>query len=280
MKYLIIGKGYVGTYLKNALPNAEFFDGRVTDVETFKFQMQEHFPSHCVINCAGRTGRPNVDWCEDHKQETFEGNVTLPLVLGTAFEEMKRQWFHIGSGCVYSGYDVTYRETDEPDFFDSYYSRTKIWSQYILAHFYQCCVLRIRMPIDPGLHARSYIGKLLKYASEGKTLYSMKNSMTMLDDLARSIEFLAEHGHVGTWNVVNRGAVEAIEVMEMYKALVDPTLEYKVGEVEEVQKQLKAGRSNCILAVDKLSNYGFDMPEIKDRLVEVMKALPRRSTNG
>lgn len=278
MKYLIIGKGYIGTYLKNTLPDAEFFDGRVTDADTFKFQMQEHFPSHCAINCAGRTGRPNVDWCEDHKQETAEGNVMLPLILAIAFEEMKRQWFHIGSGCVYNGYDVTYRETDEPDFADSFYSRTKTWSQYILEGFYQCCVLRIRMPIGPDLHARSYVGKLLKYAAEGKTLYSMKNSMTMLDDLGRVIEFLADKGHVGTWNVVNKGSLEAVEVMEMYKSLVDPTIQYKIGEVEEVQKHLKAGRSNCILAVDKLENYGFEMPHIRERLVEVMKALPRRSS--
>jgi hypothetical protein len=24
-------------------------------------------PTH-VFNCAGLTGRPNVDWCEDHKE--------------------------------------------------------------------------------------------------------------------------------------------------------------------------------------------------------------------
>ena len=24
-----------------------------------------------VINAAGKTGRPNVDWCEDHKQEVI-----------------------------------------------------------------------------------------------------------------------------------------------------------------------------------------------------------------
>ena len=34
-----------------------------------------------VINCAGKTGHPNVDWCEDHKMETLRSNVTGPLVL-------------------------------------------------------------------------------------------------------------------------------------------------------------------------------------------------------
>lgn len=35
-------------------------------------------PTH-VLNCAGVTGRPNVDWCEDNKQATFRSNV-----IGTA----------------------------------------------------------------------------------------------------------------------------------------------------------------------------------------------------
>jgi len=28
-----------------------------------------------IINAAGVTGRPNVDWCEDHKIETIRSNV-------------------------------------------------------------------------------------------------------------------------------------------------------------------------------------------------------------
>lgn len=31
-------------------------------------------PTH-VLNCAGCTGRPNVDWCEDHKEEVIRSNV-------------------------------------------------------------------------------------------------------------------------------------------------------------------------------------------------------------
>jgi dTDP-4-dehydrorhamnose reductase len=33
-----------------------------------------------VINAAGKTGKPNVDWCEDHKEETLRSNDTGPLV--------------------------------------------------------------------------------------------------------------------------------------------------------------------------------------------------------
>ena len=34
-----------------------------------------------LINCAGYVGKPNVDACEDHKEETIKGNVLLPSML-------------------------------------------------------------------------------------------------------------------------------------------------------------------------------------------------------
>jgi 3,5-epimerase/4-reductase len=45
-------------------------------------ELDEVKPTH-VLNAAGVTGRPNVDWCEDHKEETIRANVigALNLVL-------------------------------------------------------------------------------------------------------------------------------------------------------------------------------------------------------
>ena len=47
--------------------------GVLHDLDQFK-------PTH-VLNCAGVTGRPNVDWCEDHKEETIRSNVIGTLNL-------------------------------------------------------------------------------------------------------------------------------------------------------------------------------------------------------
>ncbi|CAM9759307.1 unnamed protein product, partial [Hapterophycus canaliculatus] len=37
-------------------------------------------PTH-VLNAAGVTGRPNVDWCESHRAETVRANVIGTLNL-------------------------------------------------------------------------------------------------------------------------------------------------------------------------------------------------------
>src|SRR3989344_2091165 len=82
-----------------------------------------------VINAAGKTGRPNVDWCEDHKEETLHANVTGAVVL---LEECRKRgiyWVHMSSGCIYTGDNngAGFSEEDAPNFDGSFYSRTKAW---------------------------------------------------------------------------------------------------------------------------------------------------------
>lgn len=55
-------------------------------------------PTH-VINCAGKTGRPNVDWCEDHKLETIRSNVLGTLIVA---DECEKRGIHLtlmATGC-------------------------------------------------------------------------------------------------------------------------------------------------------------------------------------
>ena len=51
-----------------------------------------------VINCAGYTGKPNVDACEDSKELCFKMNVVLPETIAKVCFDEKRALFQIGSG--------------------------------------------------------------------------------------------------------------------------------------------------------------------------------------
>ena len=270
LKFLIIGRGYIGTYLSNRLPNASLYDGYVTSGNELKKILLEKYPGHILINCAGKTGRPNIDWCEDHKGETFCCNVSIPTIIAEVCKEIKQYWIHIGSGCIYDGYDKHWTEEDEPNFYGSFYSKTKIWSQQILEGYDEVCILRIRMPIDEELKERSYIAKIVRYAKEGKLLFNAHNSMTVLSDLAEAIKFLAEKGHIGTWNIVNDGYMTIEEILRIYRKCVDSALQYKIGSIYEVQRKLKAKRSNCILSIDKLKNEGFMIPHIEPQIEKIL----------
>jgi 3,5-epimerase/4-reductase len=87
-------------------------------------------PTH-VLNAAGSTGRPNVDWCEDHKEETVRNNVIGWLNLT---DVCYLKGIHItvfSTGCFYT-YDsqhpiggVGYTEVDKRNFEGSFYSKSK-----------------------------------------------------------------------------------------------------------------------------------------------------------
>ena len=44
--------------------------------------------AHFVINCAGYTGKPNVDACEDHKLDYLMGNEVLRGVVAKAAKKL------------------------------------------------------------------------------------------------------------------------------------------------------------------------------------------------
>jgi len=56
-----------------------------------------------VINCAGFTGKPNVDACEDFKGLCFKLNVELPETIAKVCFDENMTLFQIGSGCIYQG---------------------------------------------------------------------------------------------------------------------------------------------------------------------------------
>ena len=68
-KVLIFGNGFVGNKFKNVLSSAIVSTVDIIDPPAVRAEIEKQSPD-VVINCAGMTGKPNVDWCEDHKLET------------------------------------------------------------------------------------------------------------------------------------------------------------------------------------------------------------------
>ncbi len=103
-KFLIWGaNGWIAGHLETLL-HTQNRDVHSTDVR-MEHQagvhrvLDEVNPTH-VINCAGKTGRPNVDWCEDHKIETIESNVTGMLILAKACHDRGVHLTVLATGCM------------------------------------------------------------------------------------------------------------------------------------------------------------------------------------
>lgn len=270
MKIVIFGaKGYMGGYFRRLYPDAVCPPTDIADQAGVRAVLHAEKPD-VVINCAGKTGVPNVDWCEDHKMETLRSNVTGPLVLLEESAAVGAYFVHLSSGCIYTGDNGGrgYSEDDLPNFFGSFYSRTKAWSDQMMKDF-PVLVLRIRMPFDGTTEPRNLLSKLRKYSK----VLDVKNSLTFVPDLLRVAEALIAKRATGIFNVVNPGGISPFEVMTMYKELVDPAHTFERLSLENLSDVVKAGRSNCILSTAKLEQAGLAIPSAQEALQKAFAEL-------
>lgn len=231
-----------------------------------------------IINAAGITGRPNVDWCEDHKQETIRANIIGTLNLIDIAYEHNIHVTNIATGCIYQ-YDEKhplasgkgFTEEDEPNFAGSFYSATKIISEKLIKNYPNVLTLRIRMPISADLNLRGFIGKITQY----KKLINIPNSVAVVDDLLPAVIDMTINKCKGIYNLVNPGTISHNEILELYKQYIDPGFMYENFSVEEQAKVLKAGRSNCELDTTKLLYHFPNIPHIKDSIINVFKQMKK-----
>ncbi|KAL2258706.1 hypothetical protein VTK26DRAFT_7871 [Humicola hyalothermophila] len=278
------GDGWVAGHLKVLLKK----QGKEVYSTTIRMENREEVlaeldriqPSH-VLNAAGCTGRPNVDWCEDNKEATIRSNVIGTLNLADCCDLRGVHCTVFATGCIYQ-YDAAHPwdgpgfvETDPANFAGSFYSMTKANVEEIIKHYRNVLILRLRMPVSDDLHPRSFVTKITKY----EHVVDIPNSNTILTDLLPASILLAEHGEVGIYNFTNPGAISHNEVLTMFRDIVRPSFTWKNFSLEQQARVIKAGRSNCKLdttkLVTKLKEYGYEVPEIHEaykRCFERMKA--------
>lgn len=263
MSGLIIGNGYLGKSFCRHF-GWDIWNSKIESQEQINSILMTLRPTW-VINCAGKTGRPNIDWCETHKEETFFSNVVLPSFIANACKASGANMVHIGSGCVYSGdHDGRgFSEDDEPNFDQSYYSWTKIVSERYLRD-QDVLQIRIRMPFSENPNPRNLISKLIGY----KKVICVNNSVTCIPDMFEAVSLLMQKNAKGIFNVVNEGAINAVHVLEAYSLASGSRLSYEVVSMDSLGSMTP--RSNCILSTQKLRSFGINMRPVIDALGECM----------
>lgn len=267
---VILGhRGYIGTHLKAVYPQAHTPSIDIADPKQVGAMLDELKPD-IVFNAAGKTGRPNVDWCEDHKHETIASNVTGPLVLLEQCSKRGVYWVHVGSGCIYEGEKggSGYTEEDLPNFFGSFYARTKLWSDQMLKEF-PVLQLRLRMPFDGSGHERCLITKVSKYTK----VLDVRNSITYIPDFIAATTQLVARRATGIYNMVNPGALSPYDLMVRYRREVNPSHAFERISLGELASVTKAARSNCILSTAKLEREGIRFLPLEQAVDEAMRRL-------
>lgn len=230
-----------------------------------------------VINCAGFTGKPNVDACEAQKDECFKGNVLFPTMLADVCSTYSVALGHVSSGCIYNGYEKVYTEEDEPNFTFkqnncSFYSGTKALAENILKDFSSVYIWRLRIPFNEDLMCkRNYLFKILHY----ERLLDAINSISQIDEFVRACVMCWESSApYGIYNIINPGAVTThwiTEQLSRYYAPSFPTAFRWFENLEEFNKTVKAPRSNCVLDSSKIQSLGINLTPVEDAIIDAIK---------
>lgn len=269
MKVLTLGGGFVADHLPYENIKAKIFSREDVDSLILKHQPD------VLINCIGKTGRPNVDWCESHKEETAFANTAVPIMLAEVCKGRGTHLIQIGSGCIYFG-DSPYKGHSswaqdpgwrEDDFAKplSFYSKTKYACDLMLGPMPHVTTLRIRMPVSDKDMPRNLINKLRGY----KQVIDIPNSMTLMSDLVRCIDWAATNRPGGIWHVANPQPLTAARIMQEYQKYV-PEHQFEIITERQLDQMVTAKRSNCILNTDKLRAAGFKMSDTEEALERTM----------
>jgi dTDP-4-dehydrorhamnose reductase len=280
MKFLILGKGFIGKHLYNFLNKK--YNVVILDKSSLNYSDEDILKKYLqstsfdfVINCCGYTGHPNVDACESNKNDCVLYNIQTPIVINKVCNDLKLKIVHISSGCIYTDYTKDYTEEDYPNFgltsdVSSYYSKCKHIFEIACAPFKNTAILRIRMPCTNTLEPKNYLYKLYKY----NNLISFSNSLTYVEDLNKFVEYLCSNFIPGIYNVVNSPEINAKKIINIF---VKHNLINKNWNFVDIDKlSLKANRSNCVLSNKKVTNLGFTFLNTEifvDKCISDMKIL-------
>lgn len=275
IRFLIYGRtGWIGGMLGRLLEDGsyQYFYGsaRLADRCGIEADIARCKPTH-ILNAAGITGRPNVDWCESHKREVVQTNVLGTLNLVDIAHSKGLHVTNFATGCIYS-YDAEhpiggpgFKETDTANFRGSYYSHTKAMVEELIQEYDNVLQLRLRMPIDDDLlNTRNFIYKIANYDK----VVDIPNSMTVLNELIPLAIQGASRKLTGIYNFTNPGVISHNEVLQLYKDYCDPEFTWKNFSIEEQSKILAAPRSNNKLDTTKLESAFPGLLDVRSSLIK------------
>jgi 3,5-epimerase/4-reductase len=136
-------------------------DSRTENRESVDTEILRYNPTH-VLNAAGVTGVPNVDWCEFNQEKALRSNIIGTMNVSDICALRNIHCTLYATGCIFE-YDeaheirgVPFTEEDKPNFDGSFYSKTKGFLEEMLKSYKSTLVLRLRMPISDDLAVRFF----------------------------------------------------------------------------------------------------------------------------
>lgn len=255
---LLLGaSGFLGSHAKRALEAAGMsvlsVDTRLRDAATISQHIKKSRCSY-VVCAAGISGRPTIDWCEDHEYETWETNYLDMLNLMRTCHEHGAHLTIFGSGMVYKGGDKPITETHPPDFVDKVYTKYRILLESATQLFPASVLyLRILYPVTFDGHEKCFFTKMTKRAD---SVHDIAVPLTVVPALFPLIPAMLRQRACGVFNFVNEGLVRLPWLLET------AGIPYQLAAASDTTK-----RGDFVLDVSKLKSLGIAVQTVRDAIV-------------
>ena len=250
-KVLLIGKGHLGSYLKEQwkLPSEQHWTREMSELDEATLK---RLRPDAVINTAGKT---ELRWCEENANECFRCNVSAPIgvfrAVKSAFNNLV-PYIHLSSGCVWDG---PYRpdgkpfQPNDPATPACFYAWTKASCDALMMAeaFGPLLLIRPRQVYSPLASPRNTLTKLNSYPK----LLDTPNTMTSADTIRTTIEIVLASKDTRVWN----------RIMNVYER--NPSSPFEVGTL--------LARAGCRKPPEKLTKNDLDSwhkPKRVDAVIE------------
>ena len=280
------GKGWIGGQFQDILNSRGWkvveATSRADDRNAVLEEIAKHNPTHvvCLIGRTHGPGSSTIDYLEqkDKLVENVNDNLYAPLTLAGVCKSKGLHMMYMGTGCIFE-YDQDhpcdptapgFTEQSKPNFFGSGYSTVKGFTDRLMNEEYADTVLnvRIRMPISSKDSPRNFISKIIAY----KSICSIPNSMTVLDDILPLLAEALEKGIKGPLNATNPGVIDHTTILKWYKELQNPDHTWvEVTNNTLVTTLVKGARSNNCLDTTRISSLFPNLPSIQTSVRKIME---------
>lgn len=254
LRIKVLGGGYLGKkiarYLGAELDTRMVYTVQDVQEMTFVHVDNDYLRYDWIINAIGKTGTPNVDWCDlpENRRETFMANVLVPMHIAEGTKREGVKMLHISSGCIYDGAGP-FTEEDPPNFEKSFYSFTKKTAERVLEHYDHVLTTRIRMPITADDSPRNLVNKLLKY----EKIIDTPNSVTTEGELLAAIKALIDADARGIYNVVSPTPITHKRILEIYDEVKGTQNVKEKTFIKPEDLEVATPRTNTVLSSEKLA---------------------------
>lgn len=250
----------------------------ITNLASVQSTLDEYRPD-LILNTAAFTNTTAAEATEQ-RAEALAVNVDGALNLAYAARSRNIPWIQLSTGMMYDGTRPDgqgWEETDIPNP-TNYYSWTKAWADAALTPFSsedQIIIARIQTPVAGSSHPRNFLERLERF----ERAIDVASSVTVVEDLFRTLDHLVQHKHWGLFHVVNPGTISAYRITEILKEEGRIPSQRNLERLSRAELDALTQATNGahqtfpILSTAKLEATGITLPPVEEAVRAAVRSL-------